>query len=150
MKIYCFTIRRTKAQANIEEVQKVMKTYLHLLEKMKKEHTTARIEYHFEVVQKKSGLNVHVHGMGALTSGALFLRAPKGYSINIELCKYPRAWNMYITKNPFDSKQIIEQAKVSLALNSLNEQAGLSDQSESEEYIEDISDDIVIPKKRLF
>lgn len=154
MKIYCFTIRRTKAQANIEEVQKVLRTYLFLLEQIKKENITARIEYHFEVVRKSTGLNVHVHGVGAFSSGALFIRAPKGYSAKVEICRSPRVWNLYITKNPLTTDQILNEVKVSLALKSgpvIDAVNNTADQSvESEEYIEDTIPDIVIPKKKLF
>lgn len=150
MKIYCFTIRRTKAQATLEEVQKVLKNYLFMIEQIKKDHTTARIDYHFEVVKKKTGLNVHVHGMGALSSGALFIRPPKGYSTKIELCRSTRAWQAYITKNPFTSDQVINQAKVMLFLNSEPVTTCPDNSMESDEYIEDISDNIIIPKKKLF
>lgn len=150
MKIYCFTIRRTKAQTTLEEVQKVLKNYLFMIEQIKKDHTTARIDYHFEVVKKKTGLNVHVHGMGALTSGAIFIKPPKGYSAKIELCRSTRAWNMYITKNPMTTDQILNQAKVTLLLKSESVSRCPDHSADSEEYIEDIGDTIVIPKKKLF
>lgn len=161
MNIYGFTIRKTGTIKNMDQFETMMKTYNYLITKMKQDHPTGHIEYHFEIVHKNTGLNVHIHGMCKLRLGALYVKAPRGYSCKIEkTMRTTWVWKAYITKASYTEEELYKAIKVWLEAktipqdarrNSRNEVRKYSEASEeSEEYIEDEFDNIIIPKRKLF
>ena len=136
----------------MDQFETMMNTYNYLIKTMKLDHPTGHIEYHFEIVQKSTGLNVHIHGMCKLRLGALFVKAPRGYSIKIEkTMRTTWVWKAYITKASYTEEELRKCIKIWMEAKQLPvKDAFIVSDGSSEEYIEDEADNIVIPKKKLF
>lgn len=107
---YCLTIRRTTAQKNVKQVTKALKEYEYQYHKIQKKYPDSHIDYHYEIVPKSNGLNVHFHAMIKCPQQMYLLFNSRGYSFKFEICVSHLAWDKYITKKSYTKQDILDYA----------------------------------------
>lgn len=108
MYYYCLTIRKCTPVKTSVSLRSVLNVYESYMRYLKQHYLDANIQYHYENVTKKSGFNVHLHCMIKYPRLGIFMSGKKGYSIRLERCKSPMAWQTYISKNPYTKSEMIE------------------------------------------
>lgn len=136
MPYFCLTIRKCTPCKTAKAIERTVAVYESYINRLKLNDPKLHLEYHYEnVIKKNGGNNVHIHAM-LKTPNVPHLVYKKGYSIKLEKCNSPQAWQAYITKSSITKQDILN------IYNSVNTQQGsCSDECDcSEDELIDITE----------